>query len=157
MKTIVIDLDGTLCDSAHRDHHARNSEWDQFHALLTEDKPHPDVLHLMELLHNLSDLRGPDEVELIGCTGRNERWRIATEKWLMEHGALLDCVLMRPDFDFRPDHELKIEMLEGWHYESGAEGRPQDRVAFILEDREKVVEAWRDAGYNCWQVRPGNF
>ena len=152
MKTIVIDLDGTLCDSAHRDHHARNGDWDQFHALLTEDQPHADVLHLVELLFN-----APDDVQLIGCTGRNERYRIATERWLMEHGALLECVLMRPDYDFRPDHELKIEMLEAWHYESGAEGRPQDRVAFILEDREKVVEAWRDAGYNCWQIRPGNF
>lgn len=154
MKTIVIDLDGTLCDSAHRDHHARNSDWDQFHALLTEDEPHPDVLWFIKAMS--WDAVNAD-VELIGCTGRNERWRIATEKWLMEHGALLDCVLMRPDFDFRPDHDLKIEMLEEWHYESGAEGRPQDRVAFILEDREKVVEAWRNAGYNCWQVRPGNF
>lgn len=154
MKTIVIDLDGTLCDSAHRDHHARNGDWDQFHALLTEDKPHPDVLHLMDLLFN-----APDEVELIGCTGRNERYRIATERWLLEHGALLDCVLMRPDHDFRPDHELKIEMIEAWHEQtSGDDPWPvQDRVAFILEDREKVVEAWRNAGFNCWQVRPGNF
>lgn len=154
MKTIVIDLDGTLCDSAHRDHHARNGDWDQFHALLTEDKPHPDVLHMIDLLFN-----APDVVQLIGCTGRNERYRIATEKWLMEHGALLDCVLMRPGYDFRPDHELKIGMLEVWHSatEPATNRRAQDRVAFVLEDREKAVEAWRDAGYNCWQVRPGNF
>lgn len=154
MKTIVIDLDGTLCDSAHRDHHARNGDWDQFHALLAEDKPHSDVLRLMEILINALD-----EVELIGCTGRNERYRIATERWLMEHGALLDCVLMRPDHDFRPDHELKIELVRDWlnATEPATNRRPQDRVAFILEDREKVVEAWRNAGYNCWQVRPGNF
>lgn len=154
MKTIVIDLDGTLCDSAHRDHHARNGDWDQFHALLTEDEPHSDVLSFIKFM--ATDSFNVD-VELVGCTGRNEQYRIATERWLMEHGALLDCVLMRPDHDFRPDHELKIEMLEKWHYESGAEGRPQERVTFILEDREKVVEAWRNAGYNCWQVRPGNF
>jgi len=154
MKTIVIDLDGTLCDSSHRDHHARNGDWNQFHVLLAEDKPHQDVLWFIDLLHNATD-----EVELIGCTGRNERYRIATERWLMEHGALLDCVLMRPDHDFRPDHELKIEMLEAWHEQtSGDDPWPvQDRVAFILDDREKVVEVWRDAGYNCWQVRPGNF
>lgn len=154
MKTIVMDLDGTLCDSAHRDHHARNSEWDQFHSLLTEDRPHQDVLEFIDLLHN-----APDDVELIGCTGRNERYRVATEKWLMEHGALLDCVLMRPDYDFRPDHELKIEMLSEWHEQTSGDDpwSVQERVMFILEDREKVVEAWRGAGFNCWQVRPGNF
>lgn len=156
MKTIVIDLDGTLCDSAHRDHHARNGDWDQFHALLTEDKPHSDVLLLIKAM-SWDAVNG--EVEVIGCTGRNERYRIATERWLMEHGALLDCVLMRPDYDFRPDHELKIELVRDWHNatEPATNRHAQDRVAFVLEDREKVVEAWRNAGFNCWQVRPGNF
>lgn len=154
MKTIVIDLDGTLCDSAHRDHHARNGDWDQFHSLCSQDEPHSDVLWL---LRALSSLTAEEEVELVGCTGRNEAWRGATEKWLMKHGVPLDDLIMRPDHDFRSDHELKIEMLEAWHYERGSEGRPQDRVAFVLDDRDKVVEAWRDAGYNCWQIRPGNF
>lgn len=156
MKTIVIDLDGTLCDSSHRDHHARNGDWDQFHAGCSEDEPHEDVLWLIRAL-SYEAVMG--EVEVIGCTGRNEAWRGATEQWLIKHEVMLDDLIMRPDHDFRPDHKLKIEMLQDWHNatEPASNRRAQDRVAFVLEDREKVVEAWRDAGYNCWQVRPGNF
>jgi hypothetical protein len=28
-------------------------------------------------------------------------------------------------------------------------------VIFVLDDRDKVVEAWRNYGLPCWQVRPG--
>lgn len=158
MRTIVIDLDGTLCDSAHRDHHARNGDWLQFHERLKEDKPHADVMFLIELLRNLSDLRAPDEVELVGCTGRNERWRPATERWLIDHGIPLDAILMRADDDFRSDAAVKVDLLNEWHKSTGHAGCAiHERVAFILDDRDKVVEAWRDAGFNCWQVRPGNF
>lgn len=153
MKTVVIDLDGTLCDSSHRDHWAQSGEWDEFHSRCSEDEPHEDVLWLVDLLSAFP------QHEVIGCTGRNEAWRGATERWLLEKGAALDQVLMRPDHDYRPDHQLKIEMLKDWHNatEPATNRRAQDRVAFILEDRDKVVQAWRDAGFNCWQVRPGNF
>lgn len=156
MKTIVIDLDGTLCDSAHRDHHARNGDWDQFHAGCSEDLPHEDVLWLLRALSSLMD---EEEVELVGCTGRNEAWRGATERWLIKHGVPLDDLIMRPDHDFRSDHELKMAMLQEWHLSTEPEQKRtiHERVAFVLEDRDKVVEAWRDAGFSCWQVRPGSF
>lgn len=155
MKTVVIDLDGTLCDSAHRNHHACNGEWDAFHSLCSQDEPHSDVLWLVRLLAGHSS----EAVEVIGCTGRNERYRSVTEAWLMRHQVMLDAVLMRPDYDFQPDHKLKIELITDWHNatEPAANRTVQERVAFVLDDRDKVVEAWRDAGFNCWQVRLGSF
>jgi hypothetical protein len=30
-------------------------------------------------------------------------------------------------------------------------------VLVVLEDRDRVVRAWRDAGYECWQVQEGDF
>ena len=154
MTAIVIDLDGTLCNSAHREHHAQNKDWDAFHGALSEDEPHRDVRGLITMLAH-----GP---ELIGCTGRNERYRIETERWLTDWGIMLDRVLMRPDHDFRSDVEVKLALLEDWHEEEramiGQDGlRLQDRVLFVLEDRDKMVEAWRNAGFNCWQVRAGAY
>jgi hypothetical protein len=91
---------------------------------------------------------------IVGLTGRNERYRMMTLRWLDKHGIALDTLLMRPDDNYQSDHELKPEMLDLWLID---EGRTHSDVWFILEDREKVVEAWRNLGHDCWQVRPGGY
>lgn len=143
-KIVVVDLDGTLCNSAHRDHLAIAKQWDEFHSKLGEDNPWPDVKQMIELLD--IDLFN---FTVVGLTGRNERYRNATNKWLDLHGIRLDDLIMRPDNDYTPDHELKPAMLGAVY--------PPDRIWFILEDRDKVVEAWRNLGYRCWQTNPGGY
>ena len=32
-----------------------------------------------------------------------------------------------------------------------------EEVLVILEDRDRVVEEWRNLGFNCWQVRAGGY
>jgi len=154
MKAIVIDLDGTLCNTAHREHLI--GQWDEFNAGCKDDTPHPDVAWLVKMFCGFDF----DEPILIGCTGRSEEHRTATERWLLENDLFVDFVLMRPAFDFRPDAEVKVELLQAWHdsTEEAEKGMTlQDRILFVLEDREKVVEAWRNLGLNCWQVREGAF
>ena len=140
-KIVVVDLDGTLCNSKHREHLAVAGQWDEFHSLLADDEPWSDVHRLLRYF--------VDDEQIVGLTGRNEKHRPATLKWLYHHGIILDQLLMRPEFDPRPDHELKPQLL--------AEVCKPEEVWFILEDRDKVVEAWRNLGYNCWQVRPGGY
>jgi FMN phosphatase YigB (HAD superfamily) len=140
--TIVVDLDGTLCNSKHREHLAQAGQWDEFHSLLADDKPWGDVWQL------IADLCG--KYYIIGLTGRNEKYRLKTVQWLDKYEIELDNLLMRPDFDPRPDHELKPQLL-------AEAGVLPEEVLFVLEDRDKVVEAWRNWGYNCWQVRPGGY
>jgi FMN phosphatase YigB (HAD superfamily) len=142
--TIVVDLDGTLCDSSHREHLAVNKEWDAFHAAGKIDEPHGDVLWL---LRNL-----PPDTTMIGLTGRNERYRLQTVEWLTNHDIFFDELLMRPDDDFTSDHILKPDMLGHWR-----ERNPDASIICVLEDRDRVVENWRNLGYNCWQVRPGGY
>jgi len=153
MKTVVFDIDGTLSDSRARDHHARNRDWDAFHAHIMEDPPHEDAATLVRWLSS------HDDIELIGCTGRNEKYRKHTDTWLRQHKIPLEHVLMRPEFDFRHDTEVKPELLRDWHRATmpATNMRAQDRVAFILDDRDKMVEAWREHGFNCWQVRLGGY
>jgi FMN phosphatase YigB (HAD superfamily) len=160
---IIVDLDGTLCNSAHRDHLAVAKEWDQFHSLLTEDEPHKDVMKLVNVL-NLG-LWPHMDLEVVALTGRNEKYRKLTEQWLLKHNIATDHLLMRPDHDWRSDHELKPKMLvdfitgldpdQVWSQEHIDAARAQ--VWFILEDRDKVVEAWRNLGFRCWQTQPGGY
>ena len=146
MKIIVVDLDGTLCNSAHRDHLAVAKLWDEFHSALKFDEPWPDIATLIRTMASSHCI--------IGVTGRNEKYRMQTYAWLHKHKVWIETLLMRPQFDFTSDHVLKPEMLIE---ELNRTGRSIDDVLFILEDRDKVVEAWRNLGLRCWQVQPGGY
>jgi hypothetical protein len=56
---------------------------------------------------------------------------------------------MRKDGDFRADYIVKQEILDA-HI-------PKDRVLFVLDDRQQVVDMWRRNGLMCFQVAEGNF
>jgi FMN phosphatase YigB (HAD superfamily) len=144
---IVVDLDGTLCNASHRDHLAVAGQWDEFHSKLMDDEPWPDVKAFLDLFWTVNSVT--EDFVIVGLTGRNEQWRGKTLEWFSKHELFMDELLMRPDKDFTPDAELKPRML--------LERFPQESILFILEDRDKVVDAWRNAGFNCWQVRPGGY
>jgi FMN phosphatase YigB (HAD superfamily) len=151
MKIIVVDLDGTVCDTAHRDHLAQAKQWDEFHAAAKDDRPRADVAFFLSVLARRSVLDG---ILLVACTGRNERYRQTTLEWLIKHDlAVFDGILMRSDGDWRPDVEVKPALLQEFLDVISDEHGPAAEVAFILEDRDKVVEAWRNLGYCCWQVQ----
>src|SRR5690606_1817255 len=145
---IVVDLDGTLCDCSHRVHWAQAKQWDEFHAGIPEDKPHDDVVTLVSL--------ASQNYEVLVCTGRNEAHRKATIEWLRHHGLeeVVTDVLMRPDNDRSPDHELKIRLVCEYF---GSMDNALKSVLLVLDDRDKVVAAWRDAGFKCWQVQQGSY
>jgi hypothetical protein len=50
---------------------------------------------------------------------------------------------------FIPDEILKRDMLDN-HADI-------DDVFFVVDDRQKVVDMWRNLGLNTWQVAPGDF
>ena len=146
MSSIVIDMDGTLSNCVHRQHHAEQGQWDEFHSRLMEDETYYDVQWFLEKL--------PNTIEVIIVTGRSEAYREKTFAWLHDNKILVDRVLMRPDDDFWPDHILKPKLLEEMY---GSKELVIDNVLFVLDDRDKVVEAWRNYGLTCWQVRPGGY
>jgi phosphoglycolate phosphatase-like HAD superfamily hydrolase len=150
MKTIVVDLDGTLCDCAHRIAYAQSQQWDEFHSRLADDQPFLDVVEFIERIDGLC------QFELVGLTGRSEKWRNLTNEWLSRHQIYLDVLLMRPDGNFESDHILKPKMLLEEIF-NGDFTRMKEGVFLVLEDRDKVVEAWRNLTIPCWQVRNGTY
>ena len=144
---IICDLDGTLYNTIGRKHFAENKQWDEFHAASPDDPPNLDVLHALHAL----DANG---AEIIAITGRDEKYRGITTDWFNKNLVPIETLLMRPDLDHRHDTEVKIWLLYDWLI---ANSRSKSEIAFALEDRDRMVDTWRDYGIPCWQVRAGAF
>lgn len=87
------------------------------------------------------------------CSGRDEKFRELTERWLDKFGLNESGVarlLMRPTGDNREDSIIKQELYA--KYIIG-----NYNVRFCLDDRDRVVNAWRDLGLTCLQVNYGDF
>jgi hypothetical protein len=61
---------------------------------------------------------------------------------------------MRKEGDHRPDHVVKKELLEDY---LKLENLEKSSVITIYEDRQTVVDMWRDNGYHVCQVAKGDF
>ena len=139
---IVFDLDGTLADDSHRQHHITGDvrDWDAYFAACGDDAL---IEPVMELLLTLSRHH---DVQI--WTGRPERCRMATVKWLRQFTSRVPMILMRDFHDFRPDTEVKGE----WLAECG--DHPPD---LLFDDRTKSVAFWRSQGITCLQVAQHDY
>lgn len=147
-KFIVVDIDGTIADISHRVHYVQSKpkDWNSFYSVkeMSSDKPIHNIIDMVKSLYNF--------YPIIFCTGRPERTREVTEHFIykylgFEEGEYL--LLMRSDKDRRQDYITKLELLS-------REIALSD-IAFILEDRKSVVDAFRNNGLTCLQVNDGNF
>ena len=145
-RTIICDLDGTLADIEHRVHHIRGRgrrDWDAFFRACTDDLPIRNTIHLVQRLHEVG-------FRVLIVSGRSDLVREETVAWLEQHSVPYDELLMRRDADHRSDTIVKAEMVD----ELGI--GPED-VLMVLDDRNKVVEMWRERGFHTFQVAPGDF
>lgn len=151
----IFDLDGTLADAEHRLHHISGpqKDWRAFFAACFDDKP---IAATVATFHALRK----SGAEVWIWTGRSDEVMEQTREWLRIHlnfsplrfglGAP-EKFLMRKAGDHRPDHELKSEWL------SHIEPPEYKRLTAVFEDRARVVQMWREAGIQCFQVAPGDF
>jgi len=142
---IIADLDGTIALDHGRAKtylHSGERDWDAYFDHCHEDLPNSKII---DLLCEFSEI-----CHIWIFSGRVQRTREVTGKWLEHHGVPYNNLLMRADGDRTQDFELKIR----WAIEFGM---TPEAVWFILEDRKRVVEAWRAAGYTCLQVAAGEF
>ena len=147
----IFDIDGTLADATHRLHHILGKEkkdWDAWDAETDKDAPIVPIIGILQALWNHGH-------EIMLLTGRNERVRKPTEKWLEDHNVHYHHLIMRPHGDHRDDTIVKLEQLEKFLEPYGDE---KDQVVqTIFEDRRRLVVAFREAGYHVCQVDEGDF
>lgn len=134
---VLVDVDGTvaLCEGV-RDPY----DTSRYHL----DKPNQPVIDLVvELFHA--------GYEIVYCSGREAQFRDVTDQWLKDNvGYLSDELHMRPEGDTRRDDIVKLELFD-------TNIRNRFNVAFVLDDRNRVVRAWRSIGLTVLQVAEGNF
>lgn len=149
----IFDLDGTLAHIEHRKHVLEDkhdpNRWRRFYAACDKDTPCAAVINTMNSLR------------IAGCevwifSGRSDEVRAQTVAWLCEHTSFMSheletALTMRRAGDYTVDDELKLSWLDSMLVDD------RHRLVAVFDDRDRVVQMWRDAGVTCFQVAPGTF
>lgn len=139
MKCYIFDLDGTLADDAHRQHHVtQRSDWDAYYAACPDDKPIEHLLQVARALYAAG-------FHIIIVTGRSEAIRAETEAWLLAHGVLWTALFMRKKGDRRKNSEYKLDVVREIR-EHGYD------IQMVFEDLKPAVKAYRAIGIPCAHV-----
>ena len=131
---VICDLDGTLALFEDRNPYDRDFEND------TINKPVKDIFENSRKTYGVG----------IILSGRSDKFLEATKRWLIMSGVKYDLLIMRKEGDMRKDCIVKKEMfdklIKGIY-----------NPVLILDDRDQVVQLWRNMGLTCFQVDYGNF
>lgn len=134
---IIVDVDGTLAL-----HNGRNPfDFEK----LSEDKLNDQVASLL-----ISMQVAKSDLKVLIVTGREYKYVEETSKWLTSHGVYFDRIFCRTDDDKRNDAIIKEEIYDNHIY-------GKYNIRFVLDDRNRTVEKWRQLGLTCLQVADGNF
>ena len=145
---LMIDLDGTIAlfnkfgnELEHEGVHFRNP-YDA--SKCDEDGLNAPVAKVIETFY-------AQEYTMLFCSGRKKDYEPQTKKFIETHFPDMQYQLfMRATGDNRSDDIVKEELfrdnIENKYY-----------VEFVLDDRSKVVQKWREIGLTCFQVQAGDF
>lgn len=134
---VICDLDGTLAI-----HNGRNP--------FEYDKCDTDLVN--KVIRTILWCTTGTTHHLIFMSGREDSCREKTIKWLEETVQISRSydLYMRKTGDNRKDCKIKKELFDE-HI------KDKYYVDFILDDRDQIVEMWRDMGLTCLQVAEGDF
>lgn len=143
-RTIIVDLDGTLADLAHREHHVRGKKknWPKFFEGMNLD---PINVWCRELIVAMQT----QGYRIAIVSGRPDSYASVIREWLKTHDVQYDALHLRREGDYRSDDIVKREILHE-HFK-------KEDILFVVDDRERVVKMWREEGLVCLQCAPGDF
>lgn len=145
-RAALFDMDGTLADVSSLRHHV--------------DRSHPDFSgrRRFDLFHGESHLVPPNQAALdlyeryrvdhaiLVVTARSSEWAMHTLLWLDQHDIEHDRLLMRERGDYRPDTEVKADIL--------ADIREEFEPVVAIDDNPAVLALWEAEGL-ATHVIPG--
>lgn len=167
--TVLCDLDGTLALIDHRLKYVKDlpsgqkKDWKSFFLPqnIMQDRLNKPVFAILQALYK-------DGHKIVFVSARPNKTKDVTKKWLEEVAFFIEkdskvlCspymqyekLYMRGDTfagkDMREDSIVKKELL------SLIKSEGYDPF-IVLDDRQRVVDMWRDEGIFCAQVAKGDF
>jgi predicted kinase len=167
---VIVDIDGTVANCDHRLHHVRpaiihkdecewkrqdcatcpecgnkpKKNWPAFFANVHLDEPIEPIVRMVKEYFG--------HFNVLFVTGRDTSIGIPTEEWIERH--FFGCfnyqwhLFMRQGGDSREDTIIKKEILDYL---------PKDRIAYVLDDRDRVVEMYRNEGLTVLQPCKGAY
>jgi hypothetical protein len=149
MMNIICDLDGTLALDHHRHHYLHPTpesglkrDWDKYFSACDKDTPNWPIIEILRAFYH--------DYTIYILSGRIHGMLDKTLIWLNEHDVPFHRLQMRPNDNRTDDNLLKMEWAATFDL------KPTNTL-FVIEDRKRMVEAWRVAGFTCLQVAEGNF
>lgn len=154
-KAIICDLDGTLSLLNGRNPFDAST--------CDKDLPNVPVIECVKAMY-------AQGYKVLFTSGREDQYREPTVRFIEEHVKVLNRdsgffvngvqrtmletiyyqLFMRPTGDQRKDSVVKSELFE-------QNIAKKYNVVFVLDDRNQVVDNWREMGLSCFQVNPGAF
>lgn len=147
-KTIIVDLDGTLANIDHRVALVRRKDkkFTEFYNLCEKDKVNT---WCKELIMAMKDAG----FRVMIVSARPKWLFMKTVKWLIKNGieseaskGTVELHLLRDEQDYTPDFQLKLNWLK-----SGPPAPAMEEIFFVVDDRARVVQMWREQGLVCLQ------
>lgn len=132
---VIFDMDGTLSDMSGI---RKPYEW----VKCIDDKPRPQIIELLELY--------ADRYMITIMSGRDSICEPETMEWLRMHNIAFNFLFMRKHNDNRSDPIVKEELFDK-HI------RGKYNVKVVVDDRQRMVDHWRNMGLECLQVNNGDF
>lgn len=131
-RAILVDIDGTLAHMSGR----TPFSWDRVKEDLVDNT-----------IKNIVNTYGG---KVIVLSGRDGICREDTIEWLKDNQIHYHELFMRDVNNMEKDAIIKRRLFE-------THIRGKYYIEFVLDDRNQVVDMWRDMGLKCLQVQPGDF
>lgn len=129
---VIFDVDGTLSLKCDRDIYDGSKAIDDY---------------LNKSVYALYHIARSGNRKIIICTGRDGRYENVTKDWLAKHDINYDAFYIRKTGDSRCDAVVKREFLE--------DIVKTYNPILSVDDRDVVVNMWRESGIDTLQVDNG--
>lgn len=161
-KEIIVDLDGTLCNTDHRLHfvkniregidecrlgncdvaviHTHKKDWKSFFSALDKDTLRNDVFKQVQEYVD-------DGAEIVLVSGRPDNYKKETITWLKKNNIKYKTLIMRRTTDKRDDDIVKQDILDNYF--------EKDRIVAVFDDRPRVIRMWKNNDLNVIDVGKG--
>lgn len=134
---VMVDLDGTLFDTNHRQHLVDKGDWDGFHSLHTGDEP---ILPMIQMVKSYIEHK---DYHVVFVTGRTVTYEESTIKQLNHYFNGDYSLRMRQEGDYRPAATFKREVVSNYLLNTRHLYKPS--IAF--DDHKACIEMYTNLGF----------